>query len=70
MNDTEVQFSWCMVAVDITKEEDASELYLIVEYWVTMRGFARTSKWLEEYKRVTATYLRKTKGLRTDLQGH
>ena len=69
LSDPEVQFNWCMLATDITKEEDALELlYVIIECWVTMRGFALTSMWLEEYKRATAKNLKKRKGLRTELR--
>ena len=58
-----------MLATDITKEEDALELlYVIIECWVTMRGFALTSMWLEEYRRATAKNLKKRKGLRTELR--
>ena len=47
-------------------EEDALDLlYVIIECWVTMRGFALTSTWLEEYKRATA---KKKKGLHTELR--
>ena len=53
----------------IAREEDASELLnLIVEYWVTVRGFALTSMLLEEYKRATVTNVKKTKGFRKYLQ--
>ena len=63
LSDPEVQFNWCMLATSITKEEDALELC-----WVTMRGFALTSMWLEEYKRASAKNSKKRKGLHTELR--
>ena len=67
-SDFDVDFHWCLIAVDI-KEEDAAELLqIVIESWLTMRGFALTSMWLEEYKRVTAKNLKKEKSLRKELQ--
>ena len=58
-----------MLATDITKEEVALELlYVIIECSVTMREFALTSMWLEEYKRATTKFFKKRKGLRTELR--
>ena len=69
VTDPDIEFNWCMLSVDIRKEEDASELLqIIVESWVTMRGFALTSMWLEEYKRATAKNVKKGKSLRKELQ--
>ena len=69
LSDPEVQFNWCMLATYITKEEDALELlYFIIECWVTMRGFALTSMWLEEYKRASAKNSKQRKGLHTELR--
>jgi hypothetical protein len=69
MNDTDVEFNWCMLSVDIREEEDALELLqIIVESWVTMRGFALTSMWMEEYKRATRKNVKKGKSLCKELQ--
>lgn len=69
VGDADVQQHWCMAAVDIMDEEDADELLkMIVDLWITMRGFAITSLWMEEYKRATAKNVDKSKSLRKELQ--
>ena len=69
VSDSDVEFNWCMLSVDIRDEEDAMELLrMVVDSWVTMRGFALTSMWTEEYKRATAKNVKKGKSLRKELQ--
>ena len=69
VSDSDVEFNWCMLSVDIRDEEDAMELLrMVVESWVTMRGFVLTSMWTEEYKRATAKNVKKGKSLRKELQ--
>ena len=69
VEDEVVQQYWWLIAVDISKEEDASELlHLIVEMWVNIRGFSLTSMWMEEYKKAMATTTKKSKSLRKDLE--
>ena len=51
--DKDVKYYWSMVAVDIESEEDSQELLqMLLERWITLRGHAITSAWLEEYRRV------------------
>ncbi len=51
LEDDDVQFWWSMLAIDIKKESEADDLlHEIVSLWVTIRGFAVTSFWLEQYK--------------------
>ena len=40
---------------------------MLVDMWVTMRGFALTSKWMEEYKLEKEKALKKSKSLRKEL---
>ena len=50
------------------EEEYAQELLqIIVEMWVTIRGFSLTSHWMEQYKQATREELKK-KSLRKDLK--
>lgn len=68
-SDSDVDFHWCLLAVDIREEEDAAELlHRVIEAWLTMRGFAISSMWLEEYKRATKQNLKKEKSLRKELE--
>ena len=40
----------------------------IIEMWVTIRGFALTSHWMEQYKQATREEVKKKKSLRKDLK--
>ena len=69
MHDSEVQRCWSIVSTDISDENDSNELLqMIVDMWITLRGFALTSKWLEDYKLAKGKTVNKSKSLRKDLQ--
>lgn len=69
VDDDSVQSQWSGVAVDIREEEAANDLLqMVVDMWVTMRGFAATSVWMEEYKRAKNKTVQKAKSLRKQLQ--
>ena len=69
MDDEDVQFYWSMLALDIEDEDHSSELlWTIVQQWMTMRGFAITSAWTEDYKRVSKKTTKGSKGLRKRLK--
>lgn len=69
VNDEMVQLNWRTVGVDIVDEEDANDLLtMIVGMWITMRGFALTSTWMEDYKRAKDKTLKKSKSLRKELK--
>jgi hypothetical protein len=66
--DDDVQSYWHMLALYVIKDEDVDELlHVIVDLWVTMRGFALTSSWLEQYKLANKN-VKKSKSLREGLQ--
>ena len=66
VDDERVQLDWCYVAVDIADERDADELLkMIVENWVTIRGLALASKWIEDYKRAKNQTLKSLRDLKT-----
>ena len=68
ISDDRVQLKWRPIGVDIVDDEDANELLCrIVEMWITIRGFAITSKWMEDYKCAKAKTLKKSKSLRKEL---
>ena len=67
ISDEEVLFYWSMVAYNW--EDDVSDILLemIVNNWVTVRGFSFTSAFMEKYKQETKLSLQKSKGLRKTL---
>ena len=68
-NDTDVQFHWSMVSVDIADEQHAIQLLKeIIGLWVTIRGFSIAGAWLEEYKQASHSSVRKSKPLRKGLK--
>ena len=51
VEDTDVQFSWLLLCLDLDDEELSKELLgLIVEMWITIRGFSMAGAWIEYYK--------------------
>ena len=44
---TDVQFNWSMVAADWEEEEAQALLELVVDLWITIRGFSFTSTWIK-----------------------
>ena len=66
--DDDVQLYWDIIAIDISDRKDADELLKkVIEAWITIRGFAITSSWLEKYKMSTNKTVRKGKSLRKEL---
>lgn len=64
-----VDMMWSMLAMDIRDEVESEELLKeICNLWVTTRGFAMTSFWLEEFKRTTKETTKKRKSLRKSLK--
>jgi len=63
-NNDEVLFYWELLSGMCEKEERDFLLKLIVELWVTIRGFAYASGWMEEHKQVNKKMVQKSKGVR------
>ena len=69
VGDEDVQEVWRVLAIDIDSDEEADELLFdLVDMWVTMRGFALVSMWMEEYKRAKDKTVDKSKALRKELE--
>ena len=69
IDDEDVQCYWNMIALYIIRQEDVAELlHTIVDLWVTIRGYALTSSWLEQYKLAKKKNVKKSKSLRKTLQ--
>ena len=69
VEDTDVQFSWLLLCLDLDDEELSKELLgLIVEMWITIRGFSMAGAWIEYYKQSMQTCTKKKQGLRKGLK--
>ena len=65
----EVLFHWEMACANCEEEESKTLFAMVVDLWVTMRGFAYASSWMELYKQTSKKAVQKSKGLRRKLQG-
>ena len=61
----DVLFYWSMASVEFDSEQDTLILKEIIKLWITARGFAFVSGWMEKYKKIA---LQKKKALREELQ--
>ena len=65
MGDESIQFLWCLIDVDISDLKNSVQLLSeIVETYVTARGFAMSSAWLEQYKKAQDKNANKSKCLK------
>ena len=65
IDDDDVQFNW---SVDIEDESHSAELrHILVQKWITIRGFGIASLWLEEHKRASKQTTKRKKALRKEL---
>ena len=62
-SDEDVRFNWCIAAADFGEAEEKILLEMIVELWVTIRGFYFVSGWIEQYKQANKKTLQKSKAL-------
>ena len=57
-----------MALGEFDNDEDALILKKIVKLWITIRGFAFVSSWMEKYKQDKKIALQKIKALLEELQ--
>ena len=69
IEDEDVAFYWSMLSADWEECDSQALLELVVNMFVTIRGFSFASAWVEKYKTASAKSLQKSKGLRTTLIG-
>ena len=62
-----VQFIWSIVSSEWEGEIGDILLNMMINEWVTIRGFSYASAWIEQYKKATKTTTEKSKGLRKQL---
>ena len=63
----DVLFFWSLVSANWSMKEADTLLRMIVEQWITVRGFSFTSAFLEKYKQANKKTVQKSKGLRKNL---
>ena len=63
----DVLFYWSMISVNWEVEEADVLLKMIIEHWITVRGFSYTSAFLERYKQANKRSVQKSKGIRKNL---
>lgn len=60
----DVLFYWSMAGAEIDDEEGQILLGMVIEHWVTVRGFSFASGWIEQYKQATQKTIQRSKALR------
>ena len=69
VEDTDIQFSWLLLCLDLDDEELSNELLKhVVEMWLTIRGFSMADAWMEYYKQSDESNTKSKKGLRKGLK--
>lgn len=69
VEDTDVQFSWLLLCLDLDDEELSNELLKnVVEMWLTIRGFSMANTWMEYYKQSDESNTKNKTGLRKGLK--
>ncbi len=66
-SDEDVLFFWSIVAAEWDEEEEQALLPMVIELWVTIRGFSFAKSFLEIYKQAKKKTVQKSKGLRKHL---
>jgi hypothetical protein len=67
IKDEEVKLQWSAIGVELNDTDGASLMRIIIELWVTIRGFSFAGAYIEIYKQASKQSLQKSKGLRTKL---
>lgn len=67
VDDSDVQFVWCLVGHEMDEECSTECLEMIVKKWVTIRGFSFAKSMVELYKQESKKSTQKSKGLRAKL---
>ena len=66
-SDDDVLFYWSLITADIDDNCASKLLEMIVEHWITLRGFSYASSIMEKYKQTNKKNIEKSKGLRKTL---
>ena len=64
----DVLFYWSMLSVNWEENVAEELLHMIIEHWITLRGFSLASSFMEKYKQLHKRHTQKSKGIRKQLQ--
>ena len=67
MQNEDVLFYWSITSVNWDTAESNELLKLIVDHWITVRGFSFASGFMENFKKSIKKSTQKSKGLRKKL---
>ena len=62
-----VQYYWSWVSINWEESEETILFDMLVNHWITIRGFSYTGAFMEKYKQRTKKTVEKSKGLRKKL---
>ena len=63
----DVLFHWSVLTADAEEEDAQTLLKMVIELWVTIRGFAFASSWIELYKQASNKTIQRSKALRREV---
>lgn len=69
LENEDVTFYWSILSADWEELDSQALLELVVNMFITIRGFSYANAWVEKYKAASAKSLQKSKGLRKTLIG-
>lgn len=69
MSNENVENYWETLSANWGEKESEILLSMIVDHWITIRGFAYTSAWMERYKSSVHKKVQKSKGIRKTVMG-
>ena len=67
--DEDVLFSWSIISAEWEEKEEQILLRMLIDLWVTVRGFSFAKSMLEMYKQAQKKTVQKSKGVRKQLIG-
>ena len=67
--DEDVLFYWSIISAEWEEKEEQILLRMVIEMWVTVRGFSFAKSMLEMYKQAQKKTVQKSKGVRKQLIG-
>ena len=70
VNNDDVQFYWSMISADFEVDDSETQytlLKMIVELYITIRGFSYSNAWMEKFKQKEKKTTQKSKSLRRKL---
>lgn len=66
-DDEDAQFFWSIASAEFDEDSAKTLLKMIVNLWITIRGFSLCSAWIEQYTQLTKKTIQRLKALRREL---